>query len=99
MKLKKNEIKFLKNFNLPLIKEVENNSVNKNWKLNVIHKYGTTKSILDMYSNWSTWGQGVLQPIVVPDTIELLVERILQDNAERILKKDFKAPFIPGSLL
>ena len=29
---KKNEIKFLKNFNLPLIKEVENNSVNKNWK-------------------------------------------------------------------
>ena len=29
---KENEIKFLKNFNLPLIKEVENNSVNKNWK-------------------------------------------------------------------
>ena len=29
---KKNEIKFLKNFNLPLIKEVENNSVIKNWK-------------------------------------------------------------------
>ena len=64
---------------------------NNNWKLNVIHKYGATKSILDMYSNWSTWGQGVLQPIVVPDTIELLVERILQDNAERILKKDFGA--------
>ncbi len=29
---KENEIKFLKNFNLPLIKEMENNSVNKNWK-------------------------------------------------------------------
>ena len=29
---KKNEIKFLKNFNLPLIKETENKSVNKNWK-------------------------------------------------------------------
>ena len=29
---KKNEIKFLKNFNLPLIKEMKNNSVNKNWK-------------------------------------------------------------------
>ena len=29
---KENEINFLKNFNLPLIKEVENNSVNKNWK-------------------------------------------------------------------
>jgi len=71
---------------------------NKNWKLNVIHKYGTTKSILDMYSNWSTWGQGVLQPIVVPDTIELLVERILQDNAERILKKDFKGIIDKNSL-
>ena len=30
---KENEIKFLKNFNLPLIKEMKNNSVNKNWKL------------------------------------------------------------------
>ena len=29
---KKNEIKFLKNFNLPLIKKMKNNSVNKNWK-------------------------------------------------------------------
>ena len=29
---KKNEIKFLKNFNLPLIKEMKNNSVNKDWK-------------------------------------------------------------------
>ena len=29
---KENEIKFLKNFNLPLIKEMKNNSVNKNWK-------------------------------------------------------------------
>ena len=71
---------------------------NKNWKLNVIHKYGTTKSTLDKYSNWSTWGQGILQPIVVPDTIELLVERILQDNAERILKKDFKGIIDKNSL-
>ena len=30
---KENEIKFLKNFNLPLIKEMKNNSVNKKWKL------------------------------------------------------------------
>ena len=29
---KKNELKFLKNFNLPLIKEMKNNSVNKDWK-------------------------------------------------------------------
>ena len=29
---KENEINFLKNFNLPLIKEMKNNSVNKNWK-------------------------------------------------------------------
>ena len=29
---KKNEIKFLKNFNLPLIKKMKNNSVNKDWK-------------------------------------------------------------------
>ena len=29
---KENEIKFLKNFNLPLIKEMKNNSVNKDWK-------------------------------------------------------------------
>ena len=29
---KENEIKFLKNFNLPLIKEMENKSVKKNWK-------------------------------------------------------------------
>ncbi len=29
---KENEIKFLKNFNLPLIKEMEKSSVNKNWK-------------------------------------------------------------------
>ena len=29
---KKNEIKFLKNFNLPLIKEMKNKSVNKDWK-------------------------------------------------------------------
>ena len=29
---KKNEISFLKNFNLPLIKKVNNNSVSKNWR-------------------------------------------------------------------
>ncbi len=29
---KENEIKFLKNFNLPLIKKMKNNSVNKDWK-------------------------------------------------------------------
>ena len=29
---KENEITFLKNFNLPLIKEMKNNSVNKDWK-------------------------------------------------------------------
>ena len=29
---KENKIKFLKNFNLPLIKEMKNNSVNKDWK-------------------------------------------------------------------
>jgi A/G-specific adenine glycosylase len=29
---KDNEIKFLKNFNLPLIKEMKDNSVNKDWK-------------------------------------------------------------------
>ena len=29
---KESEIKFLKNFNLPLIKEMKKNSVNKDWK-------------------------------------------------------------------
>ena len=29
---KENKIKFLKNFNLPLIIETKNNSVNKDWK-------------------------------------------------------------------
>ena len=29
---KENKIKFLKNFNLPLITETKNNSVNKDWK-------------------------------------------------------------------
>ena len=29
---KENTVKFLKNFNLPLIKEMKNNSVNKDWK-------------------------------------------------------------------
>ncbi len=29
---KRNEITFLKNFSLPLIKKMKNNSVNKNWR-------------------------------------------------------------------
>ena len=29
---KENKIKFLKNFNLPLVKEMKNNSINKDWK-------------------------------------------------------------------
>ena len=30
---KENEISFLKNFNLPLMKKTRSNSINKNWKL------------------------------------------------------------------
>ena len=29
---KENKISFLKNFNLPLVKKMKNNTVNKNWK-------------------------------------------------------------------
>ena len=61
---KENEIKFLKNFNLPLIKEMKNNSVNKNWKflknyknsisnisLNINLYYKFTRKIPKSY-NW-----------------------------------------------
>ena len=62
----------------------------KNWELNIIHKYGTTKTNLDKYQDWVKWGSGNLYPIVVPDTIELLTKKSLEENAERILKQDFK---------
>ena len=62
----------------------------KNWELNIIHKYGTTKTNLDKYQNWVKWGSGNIYPIVVPDTIELLTKKSLEENAERILKQDFK---------
>ena len=61
---KENEIKFLKNFNLPLIKEMKNNSVNKDWKflknyknsisnlsLNINLYYKFSKNIPKSY-NW-----------------------------------------------
>lgn len=63
---------------------------NKNWELNIIHKYGVSKTNLDKYQNWAKWGRGNIYPIVVPDTIELLTKKSLEDNAERILNKDFK---------
>ncbi len=71
---------------------------NKNWELNIIHKYGTTKTNLDKYQNWVKWGSGNIYPIVVPDTIELLTKKSLEKNAERILKQDFKG-IIDGSTL
>ena len=46
---KKNEIKFLKNFNLPLIKEMENKSVNKNWKF--LKNYRNSISNLNLNIN------------------------------------------------
>ncbi len=46
---KKNEIKFLKNFNLPLIKEMENNTVNKNWKF--LKNYKNSISNLNLNIN------------------------------------------------
>ena len=63
---------------------------NKNWELNIIHKYGVSKTNLDKYQNWAKWGRGNIYPIVVPDTIELLTKKSLEENAERILNKDFK---------
>ena len=46
---KENEIKFLKNFNLPLIKEMKNNSVNKNWKF--LKNYKNSISNLNLNIN------------------------------------------------
>ena len=46
---KENEIKFLKNFNLPLIKEMKKNSVNKNWKF--LNNYKNTISNLSLNIN------------------------------------------------
>jgi A/G-specific adenine glycosylase len=46
---KKNEIKFLKNFNLPLIKEMENKSVNKKWKF--LKNYRNSISNLNLNIN------------------------------------------------
>ena len=46
---KENEIKFLKNFNLPLITEMKNNSVNKDWKF--LKNYKNTISNLKLNIN------------------------------------------------
>ena len=46
---KENEIRFLKNFNLPLIKEMKKNSVNKNWKF--LKKYKNNISNLSLNIN------------------------------------------------
>ena len=46
---KENEIKFLKNFNLPLIKEMKNNSVNKDWKF--LKNYKNSISNLNLNIN------------------------------------------------
>jgi A/G-specific adenine glycosylase len=46
---KENEIKFLKNFNLPLIKEAKNNPVNKKWKF--LKNYKNSISNLNLNIN------------------------------------------------
>ena len=46
---KENEIKFLKNFNLPLIKEMKNNYVNKDWKF--LKNYKNSISNLNLNIN------------------------------------------------
>ena len=46
---KENEIKFLKNFNLPLIKEMKNNSVKKDWKF--LKNYKNSISNLNLNIN------------------------------------------------
>ena len=46
---KDNEIKFLKNFNLPLIKEMKDNSVNKDWKF--LKNYKNSISNLNLNIN------------------------------------------------
>ena len=45
---KDNEIKFLKNFNLPLIKEMKDNSVNKDWKFLKNYKNSISNLILNI---------------------------------------------------
>ena len=46
---KENELKFLKNFNLPLIKKMKNNNVNKNWKF--LKNYKNSISNLNLNIN------------------------------------------------
>ena len=46
---KDNKIKFLKNFNLPLVKEMKNNSVNKDWKF--LKNYKNSISNLNLNIN------------------------------------------------
>ena len=46
---KENEIKFLKNFNLPLIKKMKNNSVNKDWRF--LKNYKNSISNLNLNIN------------------------------------------------
>ena len=46
---KKNEISFLKNFNLPLIKKVNNNSVSKDWRF--LKNYKNSISNLNLNIN------------------------------------------------
>ena len=46
---KENEIKFLKNFNLPLIKEMKKNSINKDWKF--LKNYKNSISNLNLNIN------------------------------------------------
>ncbi len=76
---------------------IDSISIN-NWEINIIHKYGTSKIILDKYQNWAKWGKGNIYPIVVPDTMELLTDKILEDNAERKLKKEYKGIIEKNSL-
>ncbi len=46
---KDNKIKFLKNFNLPLIKEMTNNSIDKDWKF--LKNYKNSISNLNLNIN------------------------------------------------
>ena len=46
---KENKIKFLKNFNLPLVKETKNNFVNKDWKF--LRNYKNSISNLSLNIN------------------------------------------------
>ena len=53
---KENEIKFLKNYNLPLIKEMKNNSVNKDWKFlkNYKNSISNLSLNINLYYKFST---------------------------------------------